>query len=231
MADRLHASKPERKPIQLISMTPRISLLAIFILGAATAAAQPDTTWRAPERDTAAGRTGAETIPEVAGAASRPWYDTLTVTRPRYARVAPWERLALSAFTALAIPIGLAVGTITLLPPSINVVSDDGELYGGASISTGMGFGGDRTSELFFPDYRVQVEGAYFFSRNPGPRLSAYVVADRPIVSISNHDVLWFGVAGGGGISTDFNGVSPFAEGWIGVMNPMGNRFLTFSDA
>lgn len=211
-------------------MNLRISLPAIAIagaIGAATAVAQPDTTYRPSQRDTMAGRLTPEAVSGT-DASPRPWYDTLTVTRPRYARVAPWERLALSAFTALAIPIGLSVATLTVLPPTVNVVSRDGELHGGISVSTGMGFGGDRSSELFFPDYRVQVEGAYFFGIDPGPRISASILADLPVASLSRYDALWFGMAGGGGIATDFQSVSPFAEGWIGVLNPMGTRFLTF---
>ncbi len=204
-----------------------LSLFALFLLGAVAGMAQSDTNRAEQPGPAPGGSSGSTAATGGEEISSRPWYDTLTVTKPRYARVTPAEQLALSAFTALAIPIGLTVSAITVFPPSITMVIEDGIMYTGISVSTGIGFGGDRSTPIFFPDYRVQVEGAYFFSRSPAPMLRASILADHPMTSLHSRDFLWLGVAGGGGLSTDFTTVVPFAEGWIGLINPMGLRVLT----
>jgi hypothetical protein len=198
----------------------------LSIVAALPAIAQPDTSAAAPRPydTTVAGEapaTGGPGLP-------RPhWYDTLTVTQPRYTKTTPGERLALAAFTAVALPVGAAIGVLTLLPPSINVLSENGRRQTGFAISTGVGFGGDTNDFIFFPNVRVQVEGAYFPTRRPGPMARASLLFDRPIVALDRRRFFWLGVAGGAGVSTDFAMASPYAEGWIGLINPMGIRFLT----
>lgn len=160
-------------------------------------------------------------------AGERPWYDTLTVTKPRYARASRLEQVALSVFTALSVPVGITFGLTSLLPPSITVLREDGVNHVGIAVSSGMGFGGDTSQAMFFPDARLQVEVAYFFTRSPQPMVRTGLLFDAPIGSIHNRDFVWFGVAGGGGVSTDFESVSPYAEGWIGTLNPLGIPFIT----
>jgi len=196
-------------------------LLALLLLPASVLA-QPAPTGT---EDTTRQRSLEDTVR--IGVSPRPWYDTLTVTKPRYAYASPLERLALAAFTAISIPVGLSIGVTTLLPPSITVMQEDGVLRSGVAFSTGIGFGGDTSKTIFFPDFRLQLEGAYFFTRVPQPVMRAGLLVDYPAASIHSRDFAWFGLAGGGGISTDFSTISPYAEGWVGLMNPMGIRFLT----
>ena len=197
-------------------------LLGSLLLAFPVCHAQPDSTHARAPHDTA--RSATETATP-----GRPahWYDTLQVTRPRYARITPMERLALSTFTALALPVGLAIGVTTLLPPSINVMVEDGTVRTGVTISTGLGFGVDTDQVIFFPTWRLQGEAGYYFGGKLGPVARLSAMFDKPIGSIQPRDFFWFGVAGGAGVSTDFASASPYAEGWIGVMNPMGIRFLT----
>ncbi|MEO5930761.1 MAG: hypothetical protein ABIR47_12565 [Candidatus Kapaibacterium sp.] len=156
----------------------------------------------------------------------RKWYDTLKVTRPRYAYKTASERLALSAFVTVAIPAGIAVGLTSIVPPGISIIREDGAFRAGVLLSIGRGFGCDTAAMIFFPKFRVQAEGGVFFRRRNEPVLRASLLFDDPIVSVHPRQFFWFGVAGGGGISTDFSSIGPFAEGWIGVMNPMGIRFI-----
>lgn len=158
---------------------------------------------------------------------SRPWYDTLTLTQPRYARIAPYERLALAAFTAVSIPIGIAIGVTTILPPSINVLAENGVTHTGIAVSSGVGLVSDTSAFIFFPDVRFQFEGGYYIQRERPAILRLAVLRDAPLLSIHERDFFWLGVAGGGGVSTDFDQVGPFAEAWLGIMNPMGIRFLS----
>jgi len=187
--------------------------LALLLAGHYICMAQPGTAQSSPT-DT----------PRVA---ARNWYDTLTVTQPRYARATRYETLALSAFTALAIPVALTVGAVTLIPPSIGVMVQEGKVRTGVVLSTGLGFGWDTTQIVFFPDWRVQAEAGYFFGEGAGPVVRGSVLFDKPLASISPRGFFWTGVAGGGGLATDFKSVSPYLEGWVGLMNPMGVRFLT----
>jgi|GEM_PF-2139557 len=210
----------------------KISVPALFLLLMLPLLAAPSTGTAQPAGVGDGGREKSTTVTDdssgVAGApGSRPWYDTLTVTQPRYARATPLERLALSAFTAVSIPVGLAIGATTILPPSITVLQEDDELRAGVAFSTGIGFGGDTTKFIFFPDVRLQLEGAYFFTRTPQPVMRAGVLFDAPIASIHSRDFVWFGMAGGSGLSTDLKTVSPYLEGWMGLLTPMGIRFLT----
>jgi hypothetical protein len=194
-------------------------LLFSLLLPAAVCHAQPDSTRTAAPRDTVGRST--------TGTKATHWYDTLQVTRPRYARITPMERLALSAFTALALPVGIAIGATTLLPPSINVLVDDGAVRTGVTISTGLGFGIDTDQVIFFPTWRLQGEAGYYFGGERGPVARVSALFDKPLGSIHPRDFFWAGVAGGAGVSTDFASLSPYVEGWVGVMNPMGIRFLT----
>lgn len=157
----------------------------------------------------------------------RHWYDTLQVTKPRVAAVTKAERLALSAFTALAIPVSIAVGVTTVIPPSVNILVEDGVPRAALAFSTGYGFGGDTSLFVFFPDFRVQLEYGYYFARSPRNRVALGLLVDKPIASIHRRDFFWFGVAGGGGLATDFTSYQPYLEGWIGIINPMGLRYVT----
>lgn len=157
---------------------------------------------------------------------ARHWYDTLTVTKPRYARQSRYDRMILSAFAALSVPVAMTVGTLSLFPPSFSALYEDGTTYGGIAFSTGRSFGIDTTPATYFPDVRVQGEFAYFFSRPHSTVLRASGLFDHRFGPVTRREIFWFGVSGGAGVATDFHGVSPFAEGSIGVMNPLGIRFL-----
>ncbi len=171
---------------------------------------------------------GADTVaptapPEVT---PRPWYDTLTVTRARYTHTAPYEELALAVFTTASIPFGLALGALTLLPPSANVLSEQGISRTGIAISAGVGLTPDTSAYIFFPELRLQAEAGYYFDR-PHPWIArATVLRDLPLVSIDSRDIFWLGVAGGIGATTDFNSAGLHAEAWVGLTNPMGIRYL-----
>lgn len=201
------------------------SILLLLLLCCGDAAAQPGSTGN--------DRGGDTTLPgsfEPGGGTTgtRPWYDTLKVTHPRYVRITGPERLALAAFTAISIPAGIAIGATTIVPPSINVLWEKGEASRtGIAFSSGYGFGGDTADAIFFPTMRLQMEIGYYFTRRPQPIARAALLFDKPIASIHKRDFFWLGVAGGAGVASDFKSFSPYAEGWVGVMNPMGIRFLT----
>ena len=159
------------------------------------------------------------------GDSVRAWYDTLEVERPRYARATMGERLALSAFTALALPVALTVGAITLFPPTINVLHEHGQTHVGVTAGTGWGIGGDTTAFIYFPDVRMQVDIGYYLGRDR--RIMGHVsfLKDARLVSIHPRDFFWVAVAGGVGVATDIHSVEPYAEGWVGFLNPMGIRY------
>jgi len=157
---------------------------------------------------------------------AKKWYDTLEVTKPHYARQTRYERLLLSAFTAVSLPIGIIAGVTTLFPPSISALTEGDATYGGLAVSTGVGFGSDTTALIYFPSVRLQGEFAYYFQREHPSIVRASVDLDYRFGSIHSQDLYWLGVSGGAGISTDFHGASPFAEGWLGVMNPLGINFI-----
>jgi hypothetical protein len=182
----------------------RIPLLIILLLASiATASAQP------------------------ADTAEKKWYDTLTVTRPRYARITAMERLALSAFIALSLPVTVIVGGTTLFPPGFLVRREDGVDRFAMAVQSGIGFGGDTMALTWFPAARLQGEFAYFFNDDQPARVRLSLDVDHQFGSIDRRDFIWFGVAGGLGISTDFaDEVSPFAEGFIGLSNPLGIRYV-----
>jgi hypothetical protein len=155
------------------------------------------------------------------------WYDTLKVTKPRYAYKSNYEKLALSAFAALALPVSLTVGAFTLFPPSINFLVEDGRLHTGVVTSTGVGFGGDSTLFAWFPDYRIQLEIGYYFGRARTTLLRAGLLHDFTFRSIHPRDFFFLAAAAGGGIATDFDATSLYGEGWFGIANPNGIRFIT----
>ncbi len=223
---------------------PTLIALAIALLvgSAARLASQPASPRHSVGGDTVASRalggrtssasgaadSGGDTI--TAGGATkpaRPWYDTLTVTRPRYAYASPSERLALAAFTAISIPIGLGVSVLTLLPPSVNVLTENGASHTGIAFSAGVGIARDTTPFIFFPEYRFQFEGGYYFQRERRAIVRASINVDKPIAPIDRRKFFWLGAAAGAGVSTDFRSTGPYVEGWLGLINPMGIRYLS----
>jgi hypothetical protein len=186
-------------------LTLVISILAALLIGFGIATAQPT--------DTAGMR----------------WYDTLTVTEARYARVTPLEGMALSAFVAASVPATLAFALTSTFPPSIVVQRDRGVDRAGIALSSGYGFGGtDSTGLTWFPVVRLQGEVAYFFDSETPTQLRASVHADHRFGSIDRLDLLWFGVAGGAGVATDLMTVSPFGEIFVGLSNPLGVSHYPF---
>lgn len=159
------------------------------------------------------------------------WYDTLTVTEPRYAQVTPLEGMALSAFLAVSVPSLLAIAGVSALPPSVVVRREDGIDRAGVSISGGAGIGGDRSTLLWFPDARVQGEAAYFFDRERPLLLNLSLLLDHRFGTIDRREIFWAGIAGGAGVSTDFAGVSPYVEGFVGLSNPLGISYTPFRPA
>jgi hypothetical protein len=148
------------------------------------------------------------------------------VERPRYARVTTGERMALAAFAALSLPVGLVVGGTLMVPPSVSVMHDRGERYIGIAMGSGFGVGGDTMQLAWWPTARAQWEVAYHFQRERPISLRLSLLGDHRFTSTDRRGFFWFGVAGGAGALTDFDRVVPYAEGWIGVMNPMGIRHL-----
>ena len=164
---------------------------------------------------------------QTADTAGRKWYDTLTVTKPRYARITAGERLALSAFIALSLPVTAIVGGTTLFPPSFLLRRENGEDRFAMAVQSGIAFGGDTMALMWFPVARLQGEFAYFFSEDQPARVRLSLDVDHRFGSIDRRDFIWFGVSGGLGISTDFaKEVSPFAEAFIGLSNPLGIRYV-----
>ncbi len=157
---------------------------------------------------------------------ARNWYDTLTVTVPKYEGITSAEHLALAAYIIASIPTGAAIVMITGLPPSLAILREDGVAYGGLSISSGYGFTHDTNALLFFPYVRVMLEGTWFFTRERSLLVRAAGLVDLPLAQIDNRGIYWLGVAGGGGVSTDFNDAGAFAEGWVGAIVPMGIRYV-----
>lgn len=164
--------------------------------------------------------------PEAPPDTVRAWYDTLEVTRPRYARATVGERLALAAFTALALPVAMTVGATTILPPMVNLLVEDGREPLGITAGTGVGFGGDSTREIYYPDFRVQLDVGYYFGRERALIVHAAVAKDIWIASIHPQDLMAVGAAVGAGIASDAHTYSPFVEATAGFVNPLGIRFV-----
>lgn len=166
------------------------------------------------------------------GTGERKWYDTLTVTQPRVATITEAERAALIAYTAVAIPTALAIGALTVLPPSIVVLSEDGVARGGAALNTGVGFGvGDRDTALltWYPLARLQLEGAWIPERDRAFLLRSTLLYDVRFTPIGRRKLLDLGASIGLGAATDFSMLSPFVEASVGLSNPFGIRFIPFN--
>lgn len=156
----------------------------------------------------------------------RHWYDTIAVTRPRFARATLGERLALAAFTSLALPVGIAVGGLTLVPPTLTILQEHDGAHAGIALGTGWGIGGDTTQMIYYPDVRVQFDVGYYIERERNFVVHAALLTDLRVASLNSQDFLWFAIAGGAGVATDLHNYEPYAEGWVGVMNPMGIRYV-----
>lgn len=159
---------------------------------------------------------------------SRPrhWYDTLTVTEPRFARVTPMERLALSAFSLLSIPVALVVGGSTIMPPSIPFLTERGVEHTGVAVGFGFAFGGDTNQLTWFPTVRAQAEFAYFFDRTPSPLYRISLLHDFILFPLGRRALFSSTTSWGLGVATDLERVQPYVEGFIGIANPMGIRFV-----
>jgi hypothetical protein len=156
----------------------------------------------------------------------RHWYDTLTVTKPRYARVTTLEKTLLSGFVALAIPVSAVSGALTIFPPSFNMLVEEKKVYPGVAISTGLSFGGDSAGIIWFPDIRLQPEIGWYFGRNDPVIAHISVIHDIPITSIHRRNFYYLAASGGAGAGFDGANTSLHAEVWFGIANPSGIRFI-----
>jgi hypothetical protein len=127
----------------------------------------------------------------------------------------------------MAVPVAVTVSAITILPPNINLLVEDGKLYPGVSISTGRGFGGDSNQITWFPDFRLQFELGEYFGRDRMTIVHAGALHDFIFGSVHPRNYFYLAAAGGVGVATDFRNVAPYVEGWFGVANPEGIRFIT----
>jgi hypothetical protein len=155
----------------------------------------------------------------------RNWYDTLEVERPRFARATAGERLALAAFTALALPVAMSVGATTVIPPMVNLLYEGDDMFAGITAGTGLGFGGDTTQLMYYPDFRLQFDIGYYFGRERPIVVHAALAKDLVLAAIDDYGRASFGLAAGVGAMTDAHSIEPFAEGWIGILNPLGIQF------
>src|SRR5687768_16120488 len=137
--------------------------------------------------------------PDIVPDSTAQWYDTIRTTRPRFARASLGERLALAAFTALALPVGIAVGGLTLAAPSLSMLKESEGAHAGLAIGTGWGFGGDTMAMVYYPDARVQIDVGYYLDRDRPFVGHASLLTDLRIASLHSRDFFWFALAGGAG--------------------------------
>jgi hypothetical protein len=156
---------------------------------------------------------------------TRRWYDTIPTSRPRFARATSGERLALAAFTALALPVALAVGATTIVPPMVGVLREGEDSYVGITSGTGFGFGGDTMQLVYYPVLRTQFDIGYYFGRERPIIVHVALAKDLRIASLHPQDLFWLATAGGIGVMTDAHSVEPFVEAWVGLLNPLGIQF------
>lgn len=157
---------------------------------------------------------------------TRAWYDTLRVERPRIAHATRGERLALAAFAALSLPVGMVVGTVTLIPPTVVMRNDAGSRTYGLMLGTGIGLGADTAQLIYFPAYRIQFDGGYFFEREHPAIVHASVMIDERIGALDDDGFFWATLSQGLGVETDFNTIGPFLEAFLGVSNPLGIQYM-----
>jgi hypothetical protein len=157
---------------------------------------------------------------------TRPWYDTLAVMKPRYARATLGERMALAAFTALALPVGIVVGATTVIPPTVSMLDEHGERHVGISCGTGLGFGGDAMSMTYYPDFRAQLDIGYYFDRERPVVMHVGVLKDLVFATTDRRGLMNVGVAAGAGVMIDFHTYRPYVEGFAGLLNPLGIQFV-----
>lgn len=210
--------------LRLVLLRPALLLPALALLTLAPASVPA----RTRGDDSTPGREQNSSFPQSAAALPdtvRHWYDTLDVLRPRFARATHAERLALAAFTALALPVGLSVGATTIVPPMVNFLVEEERLYVGITTGTGLGFGGDTMQVVYWPDLRMQFDIGYYFARERPIIVHASVVKDLWLSSIHDQDLMAVGAAIGAGVATDAHAYSPYLEGAFGFANPLGIRY------
>lgn len=206
----LGVSRSRSRSLGALGVSRCRSLGALVIIAVVTSLAPPTTTAQ-----------------EIASPADslRHWYDTLEVEQPRYARATVGERLALAAFATLALPVGMVVGATTIIPPTINLLVEDKRTSVGITAGSGLGFGGDSTQQVYYPDLRVQLDIGYYFGRERPFIAHAAVMKDLWIASVHPKDLIGVGVSAGAGVATDAHTYTPYVEAWLGLLNPLGIAF------
>jgi hypothetical protein len=59
------------------------------------------------------------------------------------------QSFALWTMTGIIVPLAIAGVVISVLPPSVGIVSKDGVIYGSLNFETGYGFGKKRLTGVF----------------------------------------------------------------------------------
>lgn len=126
------------------------------------------------------------------------------------------ENIVLMTMTGIIIPLAVAGTVISVLPPSISVVSSKGTNYGALNFESGIGFGEKRETGVF-SDWRVAISYSYIVSSSLRDIVRAEIKRDVHYDFIDRRKIFLSGFHLSAGVLTDFpnDGYSLGAGAWV----------------
>jgi hypothetical protein len=128
-------------------------------------------------------------------------------------------KVALGAFTAVAIPTVLATVLADVFPPAGNLIVEKGTAHLGFSFETGVGFG-EREKMGRYPEYRIQLQFSYFPDRLNPTLLHLIYDYDVRLFPVDKRQLFTLGFSPGIGLLSDFHSQGIAAEISIWLMHP-----------
>ncbi|MFA5833534.1 MAG: hypothetical protein WDA22_08655 [Bacteroidota bacterium] len=126
------------------------------------------------------------------------------------------ENIALLTITGIMIPMAIAGTIISVLPPSVSIVTNNGNNYGALNFESGIGFGEKRETGVF-SDWRMGISYSYVISSHIRNIFRAELKKDFHFDFVDRRKIFLAGFHLSAGLLTDFpnDGYTLGAGAWV----------------
>jgi hypothetical protein len=126
------------------------------------------------------------------------------------------ETIALWTMTGIIVPLAIAGVAISVVPPSVGIVSKNGIAYGAVNFETGIGFGEKRITGVF-SDWRLATSYSYVVNSNVRDIFRIEMKKDFHFNFVDRRNILLSGFHLSAGVMSDFpnEGYTIGAGAWL----------------
>lgn len=128
--------------------------------------------------------------------------DEADTTEYESIRSTPYEQAALIGANAILLPIAVGAAAVSVFPPNLGMVIDDGIAYAAVGFETGVGIGTKQPTGKF-ADARIMLNYTHVYNRHRHDLWRIEAVKDQNLFFIDRRNIFAFGVSPMLGLYTD----------------------------